>query len=61
VAACVTRRRDPRQDRLRFTILVRFSCRQSDVQILADYLQSCGLADCADFAREHAHEAPVLA
>ena len=61
VAACVTRRREPRQDRLRFTILVRASCRQSDVRILADYLQSGGLSDCAEYARNHAHEAPVLA
>lgn len=61
VAACVVRRREPRQDRLQFVILVRVSCRQSDVRILADYLQSCGLSDCAEHAREYAHEAPVLA
>jgi hypothetical protein len=61
VAACVIRRREPRPDRARFTILVRYSCRQSDVRILADYLDLQGLADCAAHAREYAHEAPVLA
>jgi len=57
----VIRRREPRPDRARFAILVRYSCRQSDVRILADYLDLQGLADCAAHAREYAHEARVLA
>ena len=58
VAACVVRHHEGVPE---FTILVRFSARQTDVRILADYLRFNGLTSAADYAKAHAHEAPVFA